>query len=42
MPSTPAGGELMCKNGHPVTKYKKLKPWQGHITDRACSVCGQV
>mmetsp|Transcript_17771 Transcript_17771/g.44996 ORF Transcript_17771/g.44996 Transcript_17771/m.44996 type:complete len:516 (+) Transcript_17771:114-1661(+) len=37
----PRGIELICKNGHPVTKFKKLKPWQGHVRDRACNSCGQ-
>jgi len=35
------GVELVCKQGHPVTKYKKLRAWQGHTKDRACSGCAQ-
>lgn len=31
---------MICKNGHPVTKFKKLRPWQGHVRDRACNSCG--
>lgn len=35
------GVELVCNNGHPVCKFKKLKPWQGHVRDRACCVCAR-
>lgn len=24
-----------------MTKFKKLRPWQGHVTDKGCNVCGQ-
>lgn len=35
---------LVCGNGHPVKKRKKLKAWQGHVHSgsRECDRCGKA
>lgn len=35
----PVDGVPRCGYGHPVTKCKKLKPWQASLTGHTCAIC---
>lgn len=35
----PSDPRLLCRNGHPVDRIKKLKAWQGYLHGKECSIC---